>query len=218
LYALPFFTLRNKHLFLVVYCCAMKQEETVATQESYIPFQAPSTRLEYVVVWLVWVLLCTAAWALSWSTGIVGLLLIDVVVGFFQWLVLRRYLSSIRSWVVVTGISLGLALPIGMIMFLIVSSNQSSAAGAIAGMIVGFAQRFVLHRYFANARWWTLASIIGISSGMHLGVNVFYTRLHGMENFVNNGIVGAVIGVVYGIATATMLVVLLNEDQDLHEA
>lgn len=168
------------------------------------------TWIDWAFIWLWWIILNTAAWSVSWASGVIGLMLVGVVVGFAQRLVLRNFISNTRVWVLVTGIVLGLSLPMSMFMFFMVSLDQAISVGAITGAIVGFAQRIVLHHHVEGARWWTPFSIVGMTAGFYLGMFVFYEIFQTVGSVLHNALVGGIIGAVYGIITGGILVWLLQ--------
>ncbi len=187
--------------------------------------QQQFTWLDWMFVWIWWVFLNSAAWAVSWAVEIIGLLLVGVVVGFAQRIILRNFLPKTRAWVIVTGIVLGIALPSSMFMFFmvdmmnvnqsvpvgLVNIHQAAPVGAVTGAFVGFAQRLVLYNHIEGARWWTPFSILGLSAGFYLGMLTFYQVFAGSGSVLYNALVGAIIGAVYGVFTGIGLVLMLQE-------
>jgi hypothetical protein len=173
--------------------------------------QQKFTWLDWIFVWIWWVFLNSAAWAVSWAAEVIGLLLVGVVVGFAQRIILRNFLAKTRAWVIVTGIVLGITLPSSMFLFFMESARQAVPVGAVTGAIVGFAQRLVLYNHIEGARWWTPFSILGLSAGFYLGMLTFYQVFAGSGSVLYNALVGAIIGSVYGVFTGIALVLLLQE-------
>ena len=79
--------------------------------------ESSSTNQPGVKFWFSWTLATAAAWAISLSVNIffdpdnwLGSLWLDgLILGFLQWLVLRRYLSHAIGWLLATFVSIFLA-------------------------------------------------------------------------------------------------------------
>jgi uncharacterized membrane protein len=171
------------------------------------------TAIDWLFIWVWWVILKGAAWTLSQAAGVIGLLLVGVVLGFAQRLVLRNFITRTRAWVIVTGIVLGIALPSSMFLFMMVSEEQAIPVGAVTGACLGFAQRMVLYSHSPTARWWTPFSIVAMTAGFSLGMHVFYGFFEGVGTVLHNALVGSIIGTVYGAITGVALVILLRDIQ-----
>lgn len=117
-----------------------------------------------------------------------------ILVGVFQWLVLRRYVTGSVRWVLA---SLGAVAASGLVVLGVGSfdANLGWVAGAVLyGTLAGVLQWLVLRRQVARAGWWVLASTVGWVVALPLG-----------------DITGPPGWAVYGAVTGTLLVWLLRQ-------
>jgi hypothetical protein len=153
-----------------------------------------------------------------------------IILGFAQWLVLRRYIRNPIWWVLAT--TLGALL--GWLMILLVSSltafafafaaNQLSSTmlvigvfilGALVGTIMGFTQGLVILAYFrANIQqvvWWINAN--ALAWGLALVVGFIGTGIEKLDTFSVEAMqikfsTGVTMGIVTGVITGVVLIVL----------
>ena len=139
------------------------------------------------MIWFQWVLVTTLGWLLGWA--IAGGITAGIVAGLGQWLVLRQLTRRASSWIWVTiaGWSLGwLIVASGNIITADTWAIPMLFAGAILGLVVGFAQWLVLRHLVYNAGWWIAASTFGWTIGL-MGV-------------LGDTLIGAAVGAVTGFA------------------
>lgn len=150
-----------------------------------------------------------------------------LILGFFQWLVLRRYIRQITGWIVATTIgaliawSLGIVSSFFMTIVVVVSAEGMTKTdflegiallGALVGSVLGFAQWLVLRIHIQRAAWWIVANAIAWSIGLLIA---FAGAGMGTENFSLQAswvgvATGAAMGAVIGGTTGITLVWLLN--------
>ena len=117
-----------------------------------------------------------------------------ILVGVFQWLVLRRYVTGAVRWVLASlGAAVaGALLALGVGLF---DADLGWVAGAgLYGTLVGVLQWLVLRRQVARAGWWVLATTVGWVVAIPVG-----------------DIAGPPGWAVYGAITGTVLVWLLRQ-------
>lgn len=146
------------------------------------------------------------------------------VLGFAQWLVLRRYIQKMarREWVLATALGAGVAWTIGMLPstlgeLITITPLVLVGGGILLGVVfvasIGCAQWLVLRRHIQRAGWWVLANAIA----WPLGVAVPFIGLAMVPEggpvvvWVVVGVVsGVLMGVVVGAITGMALVWLLR--------
>jgi hypothetical protein len=152
--------------------------------------------------------------------------LLGVAMGFAQWLVLRRYLASIRLWGIVTLIGTTVGLAVGWVLrwiMLWVAYNQQgdfyqalhgeigmvlgwSIAGIIMGGTMGLLQWLILRRKVDKAALWIVANAIAMAVALSVG----WTIEREMLGDVGTAVSGATGGIFYSAITGTLLIVLLR--------
>ena len=160
-----------------------------------------------------------------------------VIVGFAQWLVLRRRLDRLsrREWVAATAIGALVAWTLGMAPSTLMALNQSAESppppemsdaltytlaagmGTVLGMILGAPQWRVLRRYVAGASLWVWANAAAWAVGMPVvfigagaspvGASAVSIALTVVATIA---VAGAVVGAIHGGA----LLWLLRQQQD----
>jgi hypothetical protein len=140
------------------------------------------------------------------ASGILGL--IDgIIIGLFQWIVLRKIFRRALWWVPVTGIGTAFGV---MAFWLIVSLlNLTDITlevpldsifvlglldAILAGIFIGFFQWILLSRNVRGHGWWVLVSSIA-------SIGAWFIRL-----FINPGVAFVAYGMVTGFVLAIMLV------------
>jgi len=105
--------------------------------------------------------------------GILFAIIPSILLGVFQWIVLRKQIADSKNWILVSsiGLSIGLSISIFGGDSLIFNRNQSSISlgilsggiGAIIGATLGIAQWFFLRKHVKYSSLWVLGSIISCS-------------------------------------------------------
>lgn len=185
-----------------------------------------TTMLPYLKLWGLWILISVACGALS---QFLELFWISALLGFAQWLILRRYIRHIGNWILAS--TLGGCIGFG-ICIIVVSAFKAGAwistmtpgrwlevAGVLVNKqvfwnnvlglslmwaVVGIAQWLVLRSHIERAKWWVLASAVG---GVVLGVvTVFISAV------THIAVLATAVGWLgYGAVTGIVLVWLLQE-------
>jgi hypothetical protein len=160
---------------------------------------------------LQWVVAVVAGWAIGFflcealedflSTFFVDGLVIGSAMGIAQGLVLRKHITPMLPWVVISIIGFGIgkfvadavgpALPgVGAVLL----------SGAIIGLAVGLVQSVILRQRFSIGPWWIVANVLAWAAGWSLisvadGPDVSIAVAYGV------GALGAaLVGVITGIA------------------
>ncbi len=106
-----------------------------------------------IVGWLIGFALCEAIQSFI-STVLVDGLVIGSAVGIAQWLVLRRWMSPVRWWVLLSIVGFGVGKALAEAILPGASTLPGYAVtGAIIGASVGVAQWPVLRRHVSSAAW-----------------------------------------------------------------
>ncbi len=145
----------------------------------------PERRSVAASTWLAWLLMHMLIWALTgaWIFGLnisfdtlnqalapgaaLGLLL-----GFGQWLVLRRHLAHLHWWPLVSlaGLTGGIALGYGAGMALQALDGIATLASVATGaLFLGLLQWLLLRRRLQNAIWWLPATLLAWGFGLPAG-------------------------------------------------
>ncbi len=138
-------------------------------------------------LWAQWLLATTVGWIIGLASG--GELGIGLIIGFTQWLVLRRYVSQAGWWILVTALGWGIGWSIIVSGFIIPADlglSSSVFSGALLGLTVGLGQWFLLRRWVNFASMWLLLSLSGWAIAL--------------AGFLGSTLVGAVVGAVTGFA------------------
>lgn len=224
--------------------------ETITQKSSYGETQAPRQR-EGRNLWFWWVVATTAGefvgfavpaavgaaatWVMEGMEGtfaavaMVGVMILagvveGAVLGFTQWLVLRRYIQNMarREWVLATALAAGVAWTIGMVPSTIGDLDTINPVVLVGGGIllgavfvasIGFAQWLVLRRYIQKAGWWVLANAIAWPAGVAVPFGGLAMVPEGapVVVWVVVGVLsGILMGVVVGAVTGLALVWLLR--------
>lgn len=133
--------------------------------------------------------------------------LLGLSTGFFQWLLLRRYLSRIGWWILATFMGWPLAFTVLLVpyTFLLGPGSPDSIwalglASIIIGGSMGFTQWLALRKHIENAKVWILVNIISWSLlGLAIGKSI--TSMQEIAAF----------SLVPAVAIGTALWLLLNQ-------
>jgi hypothetical protein len=172
-------------------------------------------------LWLAWTLATAAGMLLGFVpfallSADLDLLLVRILlplwagflVGLFQWLVLRPYLTHAADWLLNGGAGWALGFALGL---LLIESLRGNPLGALLGYLlfglsIGVMQWPVLRREIPNALAWIAASIIGWASGAYLSQAVLTGLVTNDEaslllrTAVSAGVTGLAAGAITGLA------------------
>jgi hypothetical protein len=174
----------------------------------------------------------TAAWSLGMSDLAIAILVSlagageGAVLGFAQWLALRRVLAiDRRDWVLATTLAAVVAYMIGMLPSNLGDLTRFNTAiligaGLVLGIVflvsIGFAQWLILRRRIPNAAWWIPANAIAWPLGVAVPVGGLALVPDGAPAvaWIVTGIAcGVAMGAVVGALTGIVLVWMLRAGQ-----
>ncbi len=196
---------------------------TVATATGeLLGFAAPAT-LAPLAAWVMTERLGTVPGGAMMAVAVVAGVVEGAVLGFAQWLVLRRAVRSMawQEWVLVTALAAGVAYILGMTPSTLADSTTLSpivfvgiwiVLGALLVTSIGFGQWLVLRRYIRKSGWWVLANALAWPLGVAIpivgmmmvpdGSPVWLWVVVGIASGV---LMGAVVGSITGVAMAWLL-------------
>jgi hypothetical protein len=118
------------------------------------------------------------AYILGILITILSIVIPSLLLGVFQWLVLRTQIADSRKWILISFIGLSIGLSIGVFggYSLIFNKNLPSISlgilsggiGAIIGATLGIVQWFFLRKYVKYSSLWILGNIISCSLGTNM--------------------------------------------------
>jgi hypothetical protein len=184
-------------------------------------------------LWLGWTLATTSGMLLGLLTFIPLLNLIDLglariviplwagmLVGTFQWLVLRRYLTHSADWILNGGAGFALGYGLGLIIIQALSEYPWGAfVGYILfGLVIAVIQWPVLRREIPNAIPWVLASIVGWALGAYLSQVVLNVVVgsDAVSPAWSTTVIAGTTGLVAGAVTGLVLVWIVRQPE--HES
>lgn len=146
-----------------------------------------------------------------------------IILGFAQWLVLRRYIQHSVQWIVATVIGSLLAWFTGLTISTLMAFAYAGASNTIVfiqklvlvsaalGGILGFCQWLVLRTQISFSIWWIVANALACSLGLlvaFVGAGVVRDSLSIQTTLLTvatGATMGAVIGGITGIALVWLL-------------
>jgi hypothetical protein len=182
-------------------------------------------------LWLGWTLATTAGMLLGflpfiflitvielWLARLIIPLWAGFLVGIFQWLVLRRYLTRCSDLILndVAGWALGYAAGLMVIQALGGTVVGALVGYALFGLIVAVLQWPVLRREIPNALPWVIASIVGWSLGAVLGqliLNLIAPAGEPISQVASTAVISGITGLVAGAVTALVLVWIVRQPE-----
>lgn len=132
-----------------------------------------------------------------------------VVIGFCQWLILRRHIRVSRWWILaaVAGISVCHFLSDGF-----PSARDLTLAVLAGGLVMGVGQWFLLRQQMPTAKWWLVVTFVS----WYLGwvISMWWLRSEGLiyQPWTPNlgaqqhGAQGVILGALYSLLTGGLLV------------
>jgi hypothetical protein len=139
------------------------------------------------------------------------------LVGTFQWLVLRGFLTRSVDWILNGGAGWAIGFGMGLI---VIQALRDYAWGALAGyilfgIIIAVFQWPVLRREIPHVIPWILASVIGWASGAYLSqvvLNLFFTG-NAIAPALSTAIIAGTTGLVAGAITGVVLVYIARQPE-----
>jgi hypothetical protein len=142
------------------------------------------------------------------------------LVGLFQWLVLRPYLTHPVDWVLNGGAGWAAGFALGL---LVMDNLRGNPLGTLLGyllfgLIVAVLQWPVLRREIPNAWAWVVASVVGWAAGAYLSQAVLPLVAGGDDPgpLVSSVVTSLVTGLVAGAITGLALMWLTRQPEAAH--
>ena len=141
------------------------------------------------------------------------------LIGFSQWVVLRRYLASGTDWVLAggTGWAAGYALGLLLVQNLPSTVFGGTAAYLLFGAVVAMVQWQVLRREIPSALTWIVVNALGWAAGLwasQVALNVFFHEPV-IEPVVSTLVIAGVSGLVAGAITGVALIWIARQPEKL---
>jgi hypothetical protein len=141
------------------------------------------------------------------------------LIGFSQWIVLSRYLSTSADWVLAGGTGWAAGYALGL---LLVQNLPSTLFGGIAayllfGAIVAMVQWQVLRREIPSALAWIIVNALGWAAGLwasQVALNVFF-REPVIEPVMSTLVIAGISGLVAGAITGVALIWIARQPEKL---
>jgi hypothetical protein len=149
------------------------------------------------------------------------------ILGFAQWLVLRRYIDNADWWILATSAGaliawvMGLTVSVVMALAYVSTGDGVKTAlmlrgvgllGAGVGVVMGFSQWLVLKVHIRKAAWWIFANALAWSLGLtvaFIGAGMISYPSLSLEAAIAGVATGVVMGAIIGGITGIALVWLL---------
>lgn len=172
-------------------------------------------------MWLEWTLATAFGMLLGFLPSIVLVNIMDLafarlivpllagfLVGFAQWVVLRKYVNGVSDWILAGGTSWAVGYALGLfIMNGLTNTGLDGFVGYILfGIIVALVQWPILRREIPKVWMWVLANVVGWTTGFYLSQVSLDLLFNGptiapvASTSVISGVSGLVAGAITGIA------------------
>jgi hypothetical protein len=182
-------------------------------------------------LWISWTLATAAGMVAGFLPFILLLQIIELnlarllfpiwaglLVGLFQWFVLRRCIAQCGDWIWngAAGWALGYALGLIVIQVFSVSVFAAVIGYLLFGAIVAFIQWPILHREIPNMIPWVLASVIGWALGALAGqgvLNLVTPAGEPIPQVLSTFVIAVTTGLVAGAITGLALVHIIRQPE-----
>ena len=143
--------------------------------------------------------------------------LAGTVIGFAQWLVLRRYLTASSTWELVDGTTWAAGYVLGLLLVLALPSTifVATLGYLLFGVIVALVQWPVLRREIPNILMWILANAFGWAAGFWASQAVLPLFLTDplMAPAVGTTVIAVTSGLVAGAITGLALIWIVRKPE-----
>ena len=147
--------------------------------------------------------------------------LAGTVIGFAQWIVLRRYLTAGSTWELGDGITWAAGYVLGLLLVLSLPSTMfiATLGYLLFGVIVAIVQWPVLRREIPNVFVWILANALGWAAGFWTSQAVLPLFMTDplIEPAVSTTVIAVTSGLVAGAITALALIWIVRKPEVVYE-
>jgi hypothetical protein len=181
-------------------------------------------------LWLSWTLVTAGGMLLGFllSLPLVNLLnlgfaqiivpvLAGTIIGFAQWIVLRRYVTASTQWVLADGISWAAGYILGLFLIQILPSTLFAAfiGYFLFGVIVALLQWPVLRREIPHVITWIIASAVAWAVGFWASQVVLPLFFHGptIAPTLSTSVIAVTSGLVAGAITGIALIWIVRKPE-----
>ena len=181
-------------------------------------------------MWLEWTLATAFGMLLGFVTSILlvnilnlafARLLVPIVagflVGFAQWVVLRKYLNEVFDWILAGGASWAIGYALGLLIIngLTTTGFDGFIGYILFGIIVAVVQWPILRREIPNAWMWIAANVVGWTAGFYvsqLSLDLFFNGPT-IDPLASTSVLSGVSGLVAGAITGIALVLIVRQPE-----
>jgi hypothetical protein len=181
-------------------------------------------------LWLGWTVATAGGMLLGFLTSIplVNLLnlgfaqiivpvLAGTIIGFAQWIVLRRYVTASSRWVLADGISWAVGYILGLFLIQLLPSSFFAAfiGYFLFGVIVALVQWPLLRREIPHILTWILANALAWAVGFWASQGALSLLFHGpsIEPALSTTVIAVTSGLVAGAITGVALVLIVRKPE-----
>ena len=181
-------------------------------------------------LWLGWTMATAGGMLLGFLTSIplVNLLnlgfaqiivpvLTGTIIGFAQWIVLRRYVTASSHWVLADGISWAVGYILGLFLIQVLPSSFFAAfiGYFLFGVIVALVQWPLLRREIPHILTWILANALAWAVGFWASQGVLSLLFHGpsIESALSTTVIAVTSGLVAWAITGVALVLIVRKPE-----
>jgi hypothetical protein len=146
-------------------------------------------------------------------------ILAGFLIGFSQWIVLRRYLTTSVEWVLAGGTAWAVGYAFGLLLIQNLSSTflGGLAAYLLFGAIIGLAQWPMLRREIPSALTWLAVNTVAWAAGLWASQATLALFFQGpvIEPAVSTTVIAAISGLVAGGITGLALVWIARQPEKI---
>jgi len=154
-------------------------------------------------------------WYLDFDILLVNMVISGFLIGFGQWIILRKRFKNVWGWTFTTAIGLPLGVCIGLFGIVVKlpasdfdMAHVTGITTCVAGLIIGVFQWLVLRAKFGSGFTWILVSVLSWGIGITLPFFIYQTYLRNggyLEWNITGMLMGAIVGTISGAFAESML-------------
>ena len=181
-------------------------------------------------LWLGWTLATTGGMLIGFllTIPLVNLLdlgfarvlvpiLVGILIGFSQWIVLRRYLTTSADWVLAGGTAWAVGYALGLLLIQNLSGTFLGGISAyiIFGAIVALVQWPMLRREIPSLLTWVVVNILGWAAGLwarQAALELLFNEPV-IEPVISTAVIAASSGLVAGGITGVALILIARQPE-----